>query len=824
MRTLNLFKTLPAWLLGACLCMGSASVYAVHDIHVFELDGNAHQQSAADDWSNLYADCGEDPNPDGSATNCGNSEAFTGILEDAAPQTIFTQGGSKDDLDVSNWKWTDGSVPDKDDITNAFAAAYDVDGDLVVYFGADRFANDGDAQMGFWFFENDVYPKPDGTFNEVHSDKDVLALVHWAAGSAPEVQILQWNPAVCPKKTPGNEANLIPGDCGGDNLVILVKEDAQCDGGSGDDYCAIANAGGEPIVWFYVPKQPDPDLPPDTYPELSLFEGGINLSKVLQSDACFSSFLAETRSSTSPTAQLKDFRQGRFPVCGTALRTEIHLKDAHGTDIQGESVSAGSSLHDAAFLSVTGFGTSVLEGTVSFQLYADNDCTEGNEVPEADGGYFERTVPDDGTSVTSELYGDELRFRIPDATYDTGLISFKATFVSSNDLPDAVAACENLTLNALTPSLVTEIHKTVVPEDHSDITFGTVKVGTVIHDEVTVTGSGATPTGDVTFTLYEGDACEGPEGGPLAPVITSFGTNGNGSETVTLVGGVAESPDFDTTGYLTTDASKSLSFRVSYGGSPIYKSGEVADCEPLTIEKYTPVVATEIHSGAPSGTHTFGTGLDIQNRVGFTEDFIIGGTVHDMAQVTGDGPTPTGTVDFKFYSDMSCTSEIVANGTTDATLGSGLAESSGFSTTGYIPTGQNTKILAYKAFYSGNGFYTAASESGCEWLRVVKRLPSITTHVIVTDQALVSGDGSGDPTGTVTYNIYGNSNCEGTATMSTGALLNGIAAVSQSTTISETGGISYIAKYPGDDNYVAVDHACESVDVTLPTATQGTLE
>jgi hypothetical protein len=38
---------------------------------------------------------------------------------DGANATIFTGGGSKDDLDTTNWNWKNGSVPDKDDLSYA---------------------------------------------------------------------------------------------------------------------------------------------------------------------------------------------------------------------------------------------------------------------------------------------------------------------------------------------------------------------------------------------------------------------------------------------------------------------------------------------------------------------------------------------------------------------------------------------------------------------------------------------------------------------------------------------------------------------------------
>ncbi len=48
-------------------------------------------------------------------------------------------------------------MPDKDEILDAFVAKYD-DGNL--YFGADRFANNGDAQIGFWFFHDEISLNP----------------------------------------------------------------------------------------------------------------------------------------------------------------------------------------------------------------------------------------------------------------------------------------------------------------------------------------------------------------------------------------------------------------------------------------------------------------------------------------------------------------------------------------------------------------------------------------------------------------------------------------------------------------------------------------
>jgi len=81
---------------------------------------------------------------------------------------------SKDPLDITQWKWKNGGTPDKDAITNGYAAAYQApDGHLMLEFGADRFAVNGDANIGLWFFQQDVHPvgATGGGFSGTHSLK-----------------------------------------------------------------------------------------------------------------------------------------------------------------------------------------------------------------------------------------------------------------------------------------------------------------------------------------------------------------------------------------------------------------------------------------------------------------------------------------------------------------------------------------------------------------------------------------------------------------------------------------------------------------------------
>jgi hypothetical protein len=135
----------------------------------FQLDGNATTQvttPATHDWDQVFADAGKPTavptNPPASFTAGAQSKAvaggFSNDLVTSNSDDIFTGGGSKDTNGIQSgaWQFTAARPQPKDDIANAYAAAY-IDpssGDLTLYAGADRYSNNGDATMGFWFFNN----------------------------------------------------------------------------------------------------------------------------------------------------------------------------------------------------------------------------------------------------------------------------------------------------------------------------------------------------------------------------------------------------------------------------------------------------------------------------------------------------------------------------------------------------------------------------------------------------------------------------------------------------------------------------------------------
>lgn len=345
----------------------------------------------------------------------------------------------------------------------------------------------------------------------------------------------------------------------------------------------------------------------------------------------------------------------------------------------------------------------------------------------------------------------------------------------------------DLTFN---PDVATVIHN----PDHQVVT--SVPVGTTVHDNATVSGTHGTPTGTVDFNRYSTDNCTG-----------NFVAENN----VPLVSGVAESSGFVTTG-------AALSYKVHYDGDGEYNPKD-ADCEPLTIEKLTPSVRTEIHNP----NHT-----DITNTT-----VPVGTVIHDRAFVTGAGPAPAGTVDFRRYATNDCSGDSVDEN--DVSQVSGQWESSIFTTV--------AGSLSYLVHYDGDDNYKTG-DGICEPLTIEKLTPTLRTQIhdpnhtditnttvnagtVVHDKAFVAGSGA-NPGGTVDFKRFTNGTCTGNPanTQSGVALSNANPALAESNNFTTVAGaMSYLVHYSGDNNYKDGDGVCEPLTVQeVPqgcTLTQG---
>ena len=305
---------------GVFVVVSGAHALAVHDLGVFELEGNiADGGAAGDDWATLYGGGGGGGLLEFSHVADGDSPADTSYLH---------MGGSKDVNDISEWNLTSNDeAPDKDEIINAFAAAYKDNGDMLVYFAADRFSNDGDAQVGFWFVQDDV-TVGGGSIDGEHTVGDVLVLSDFVNGGAvSEVRVFEWVGG----KNPLNE--------------ITPPSAADCSAApAGDDACALVNnAIVTGLPWPYTPKANVGD--PQTYPVGAFYEGGVNLTDLGVTTDCFSTFIAETRTSQALDARLKDIAVGDFNTCATKSGTKFEDLNADGDRDAGEPGLSGWEIH-----------------------------------------------------------------------------------------------------------------------------------------------------------------------------------------------------------------------------------------------------------------------------------------------------------------------------------------------------------------------------------------------------------------------------------------------------------------------------------------------
>ena len=271
----------------------------MHDLGLFQLDGNAAVDAspAGEDWNSVVG------NGTGSLPLAGSNAISATFVND--PYNIpngdsaYGAGSSKDIDDVPSWSYTlAGNVNDKLDFEHAGAALYVAsNGDPILYFFADRYAQNGDAKVGFWFFKGSVglEPSPGTHFAGPHQNGDVLIESDFTNGGAniSNIVVKEWQ----------NGALSAPLGTGGDCKTA----------GQSDELCGTNSTGPFGQLWSFEPKAQSTAG--------SFFEGGINLATLFGGTdqvPCFSSFLAHSRTSgETADSELKDFVFGEFNTCGT---------------------------------------------------------------------------------------------------------------------------------------------------------------------------------------------------------------------------------------------------------------------------------------------------------------------------------------------------------------------------------------------------------------------------------------------------------------------------------------------------------------------------
>jgi hypothetical protein len=517
------FLVVPFLLVACAALFWIGGAAAVHDTGAFELDGNAVNNAAVagDDWDNvchqvLHTDCST--TSDTSAS--GGATALDWIAEPNPSASIFTGGGSKDPQDLNQWAWKDGGgLPDKDNLLHSFAARYTTSQGEVLFFGSDRLDNSGDAQQGFWFFQNSIGLNGGsvggGTgFTGVHKNGDVLVVTDFSnGGGTSTITVYAWD-TTC-KKTTGSTV----GACGDANLRIKgTSTNANCaTAGANDSFCGIVNPNTITMPWPFTDKSGTPN---NGALNGEFFEGGVNLTALGLGDKCFSSVASETRSSTSTTATLKDFVLGGFGTCGSSLTTQQSISGG-STSIGNGSVSG----HDSATVTVTGVTT--WSGTVQFSVRGP--IGGANEVTTNIGG------PVAVSNTTPTVQSATATFT------SVGDYCWSAHFTSSTTgVPDADdnGVNECFTVTPVTPQLATQAGA------------GPVVLGNPITDTATLTGTSNKPGtpainpttaggpagGTITFTAYGPNNCTTVAFTSAAVPVSGDGTYGPVSFTPTAPG------------------------------------------------------------------------------------------------------------------------------------------------------------------------------------------------------------------------------------------------------------------------------------------------
>jgi hypothetical protein len=601
------FLLAPIFLMTLVALFVVTGAQAVHDTGTFQLDGDASSATqpigpaATDDWDKVchqYAS----PLPTG---GCGTSSDTTGSTvgswgsDGALNSTIFVGGGSKDPQFIGSWAWKDeaGGLPDKDNILHAFAARYSLpadrvdtvppgSGDLgngtacpagtfatceVIYFGLDRFDNSGDAQNGFWFLQSRIglgTNKIGGAtgFTGEHVNGDLLVISDFSNGGAvATITIHKWDTSCTATNKPDP-------DCADANLRQLeTSTAAKCSDtlSAGDAFCGIVNpADGTAVPWSgnYTDKSGN-----HSYLQGEFYEAGINLSLLGLAGECFSSFVSETRSSTSTTATLKDFQIGNFAQCKPTMTTQASATVAN-------PVLPGSPVTDRATILVTG-GANPPDPTGGITFYlcgpiATGDCgtsggtqvgTTAVTMTNAQCSPVSPNSTDGKACAISLSVNDSAQTGFPRGTLAPGRYCFRTTWPGDS--------------NYATPLNVTnDSSECFRVQDTSSVATHQIWRP---NDRATVTSTGGTAlNGTVKFELYTGNNCGATSGTKIWP--TAGDPAGTGEFTLANAASPATAGPTNNTS-VTVEADATVSWKVTFTSSDT----GVADPATFTCEVTT---------------------------------------------------------------------------------------------------------------------------------------------------------------------------------------------------------------------------------------------
>ena len=259
-------------------------------------------------------------------------------------------------------------------------------------------------------------------------------------------------------------------------------------------------------------------------------------------------------------------------------------------------------------------------------------------------------------------------------------------------------------------------------------------------------------------------------------------------------------------------------FGHAYGESRTSGSSDSAQMKDLVHANINISTCVE-----PTVTTTLKNAAPPNNTIANNSHVDLGTSVYDTATFGNltTGKTPTGTVQYTFFSNGACTGPGTDAGLKTVDAGN-IPQSN---TEGPLAAGSYSFEAQYLSDNDPN--YVDSEVSGCEPFSVSQKQPGVSTTVVQTpgagglgstahDTASITGTVNGFlPTGTVTYEFFTNTACTGTHTDQTVDVnANGTVPNSAETAALAAGGYGYKAVYSGDSNYLTATGDCEPFSVS----------
>lgn len=471
-------------------------------------DDNGSQELCVRGADGYITEASPLPTPSGGTLD--DVQCSPDFIQGATDDVSYHTGSDKDFQEITttgtdDWACTDAAnATSKADLLNAgFLLVTESDDDQLVYFMAERDSEHGDVFNGFWVLANQISIPGAGdpidcstsnspfNFSGVHACGDVLIRFNYESGGRVSSAFAnRWDDSALADVGLPTEHTIgcdgVDGtqdDCSAAAigsaqshdtptgvLCIVASTGTDCRAAiAGDNFCGRVNG---PLTCrrcdslekgpgeFETPWEPSDGDPSAVVAVPTFSEVGINLSAFGLEIPCVGAFVAESRSSSSIDATLKDFALAPTgAVCSSSVETDIHsgsrtateppahtvLTDCtQGTDPSScgttGTIVAGTTIHDAAFLSLGGPGGTAT-GTLTFTRYTTTNCS--------DAGTAETPIN------ISQAIGTTQRYESADFTPTAGTtaVGFKAAYSgdSNNDIPASTSLCEPL--NVVNPNL-----------------------------------------------------------------------------------------------------------------------------------------------------------------------------------------------------------------------------------------------------------------------------------------------------------------------------------------------------------------------------------